>query len=97
MNNSLKKLLKIIFLAVEISLIVRFIFKIFGVNPEISLVNSIYQNTQALLAPFMVAFPSPNISGRFVLEFTTLFAIFTYAFINYLLLEVLDFLSNKKK
>ena len=97
MNKSLKKLLKIIFIAVELMLVVRFVLKFFGASPDVSVVNYIYQNSEALLSPFLLAFPSPNISGKSILEFTSLFAIFTYAFINYLIQEALDFLGSKKK
>ena len=96
MNKILRELLTFVFSLVEISLIFRFILKLFGANTNSSFVSFIYQNTQALLSPFLLAFPSPNVSGRFVLEFTTLFAIFVYAFLGYLIREVLDFLNSKK-
>lgn len=70
--------------------------KLLGADESLGFVNYVYQHSRGLLAPFLLTFPSPNISGRFVLEFATLFAIFTYAFVSYLIQEVLDFLSKKK-
>jgi len=96
MNKSLKKILSLIFSLVEVSLIFRFLLKLFGASSSAGFVSFIYQNTYQLLSPFLLAFPAPSVNGRFVLEFTTLFAIFVYAFANYLIQEVLDFLSSKK-
>ncbi len=96
MNKLLKELSTLVFSIVEISLIFRFILKLLGANEAASFVSFIYQNTLPLLSPFLLAFPQPSVNGKFVLEFTTLFAIFVYAFISYLIQEVLDFISSKK-
>lgn len=96
MNKLLKELSTLVFSTVEISLIFRFILKLLGANETASFVSFIYQNTLPLLSPFLLAFPHPSVNGKFVLEFTTLFAIFVYAFISYLVQEFLEFIGSKK-
>ncbi|MCB9813327.1 MAG: YggT family protein [Pseudomonadales bacterium] len=97
MNKYLKELSNFVFSLVEVSLIIRFLLKLFGANTQSQFVSFIYQNTIPLLSPFLLAFPSPNVNGKFILEFTTLFAIFVYAFVSYLVQDVLDFLNKKSK
>lgn len=75
---------------VETLLVFRFILKLLGANPQSDLVSWIYQTTDPLLQPFLFAFPTPTVRNGAVLEFTTLFAIFVYAFIAYLIQEALD-------
>ena len=96
MNKLLKELSMFVFALVEILLVFRFVLKLFGANVNASFVSFVYQNTQPLLAPFLLAFPSPSVKGKFVLEFTTLFAIFVYAFISYIVQEFLNFIDKKK-
>jgi hypothetical protein len=96
MNKLLRKILFAIFSLVEISLVLRFLLKLFGTSSEAGFISFVYENTNPLLSPFILVFPHPSVSGKFVLEFTTLFAIFVYAFANYLIKEILDFLSSKK-
>jgi len=50
----------------------------------------LYETTQPLLEPFAGIFPSPSISGGFVIEFTAIFAIMIYAFIGYLATAALE-------
>ncbi|MBP7700437.1 YggT family protein [Candidatus Woesebacteria bacterium] len=96
MNKMLKELCIFVFSVVEVSLVFRFVLKLFGASSEAGFVNFIYENTTPLLSPFLLAFPHPSVNGKFVLEFTTLFAIFVYAFVSYLIQEVLDFIISKK-
>lgn len=81
---------------IELLLGFRFILKLFGASSAASFVNWVYQTTEPLLGPFTPAFPTPVIEG-YVLEFTTLFALFVYAFVGYLMEEILFSLSRKKK
>ena len=97
MNKILKEFSMFIFSLVEIILVFRFILKFLGASSNSSFVEFIYQNTQPLLSPFLLAFPSPSVRGRFILEFTTLFAVFVYAFVGYLFQEILDFINKKNK
>ena len=97
MRNMLEKLVRFIFSLIGILLIFRFLLKLFGASTASAFVSFIYENTQPLLAPFLFAFPTPSISGKFVIEFTTLFALFVYGFISYILEEILNIISKSKK
>lgn len=95
MSKLLKDLAAFVIALVEILLILRFVLKLLGANPNAGLVSWVYANTAPLLAPFTAIFPTPAIRGGFALEFTTLFAIFAYAFIGYLLQELLNIITKK--
>jgi len=82
---------------VELLLTFRFVLKLFGANPAARFVDWIYQTTQPLLEPFIPAFPTPALRDGYVLEFTTLFAIFVYGFIGYLVEEMLSTVSNRSR
>ncbi len=97
MGKLLKNFSVLIFSLVGILLMFRFVLKFLGANSHASFVTFIYENTQPLLTPFLYAFPTPSISGRFVIEFTTLFAMFVYAFISYLIEEVLNLFGRESK
>ena len=97
MGKMLQSFSVFVFSLVGVLLVFRFVLKFLGASSVSPFVEFIYQNTQPLLAPFLFAFPTPSISGRFVIEFTTLFAIFVYAFIGYAIEEALDFFTRDKK
>ena len=78
---------------VEMILVFRFILKLLGASQLAPMVNWVYQTSQPLLRPFLFAFPQPAVQG-FVLEFTTLFAIFAYAVIGYVVQEVLEIMEK---
>lgn len=97
MSKILRNFSVLVFSLVGVLLMFRFVLKFFGANPSTPFVDFIYQNTQPLLAPFLYAFPTPSISGRFVIEFTTLFALFVYAFISYIIEEVLNIFDRESR
>ncbi len=82
---------------VEVLLVFRFVLKLLAANPQAGFVEWVYVNTQPLLKPFLFAFPTPSVHGGFTLEFTTLFAIFTYAFAGYLIQEVLEMMGSHRR
>lgn len=98
MTKLIQALFTFTFGLVEFILAFRFILKLLGANPAAPVVEWVYQTSQPLLQPFLFAFPQPRLQG-FVLEFTTLFAIFTYAVVGYILQEVFEFVEKggKKK
>lgn len=96
MPRLLRDLSQIVIGLVEILLVSRFILKLFAANPQADFVAWIYETTQPLLAPFLLAFPTPTVRGGYTLEFTTLFALFVYAFLGYLIQEVLEMISTRK-
>ncbi|MGD9129881.1 MAG: YggT family protein [Candidatus Woesebacteria bacterium] len=97
MSKLLKDLATFVFALIEILLIFRFVLKLLAANSQAGFVAWIYSTTRPLLNPFLFAFPTPSVKGGFVLEFTTLFAIFAYAVIGYLVQEILKAITKSKK
>jgi hypothetical protein len=97
MSKLLKDLASFVIAIIEILLVFRFVLRLLAANASAGFVAWIYETTQPLLQPFLFIFPTPSIRGGFALEFTTLFAIFAYAFIGYLLQELLGIIAKKKK
>jgi uncharacterized protein YggT (Ycf19 family) len=96
MSKLLKELARFVFGLIDVLLIFRFVLKLLAANPEAGFVAWIYDTTRPLLNPFLLAFPTPKARGGFTLEFTTLFAIFAYTFLGYLIQELLAAMSKKK-
>lgn len=94
MHRLLNDLASFVIGLVEILLVFRFVLKLLGASPAAPFVAWVYDMSQPLLQPFLFAFPAPSVRGGFVLEFTTLFAIFAYAFLGYLIQEVLELISG---
>lgn len=94
MMRLLKELANFIIGLIEVSLVFRFILKLLGASPAAGFVSWVFDMTQPLLQPFLFAFPTPTVKGGFTLEFTTLFAIFAYAFGGYLVQEILEIIES---
>ena len=98
-NKSVFKLLRdlatLVIGIIEILLVFRFVLKLLAANPNAGFVAWIYETTWPLLRSFVFAFPTPSVRGGFVLEFTTLFAIFAYAFLGYVVQELLEIMGGK--
>jgi len=97
MPKLLRDIANFTFALIEILLVFRFVLKLLAANPNAGFVSWVYANTQPLLNPFLFAFPTPSVKGGFTLEFTTIFAIFAYAFIGYLVQELLKTITKDKK
>lgn len=95
MFRLLRDLTSFILGLIEILLVFRFILKFLGASPSAPFVRWIYETTAPLLQPFLFAFPTPSVQGGFTLEFTTLFAMFAYAFIGYLIQELLELIDSR--
>lgn len=97
MISLLRELTRFIIALIEMLLVFRFLLKLLGANQASVVVRWVYDITQPLLQPFLFAFPTSTVTGGFTLEFTTLFAIFAYAFIGYVIEEVLSLLENSSR
>lgn len=98
MFRLLERLLSLIIFVVEALLIFRFLLKLLSASPASDFVAWVYATTEPLLQPFLFAFPTPSVKGGFTLEFTTLFALFAYGFVGYVLQEVMYMIdANTKK
>lgn len=69
----------------------RFLLKLFGANPAAMFTRWIYETSQPLLHPFAGMFPVA-VDGRFVFDFSTLFAIAIYSLVGYLITELVVYL-----
>ncbi len=95
MKKTLKNFSSFAFALIEFLLIARFIMKLLAANTNTPFVAWIYDNTGVLLEPFRFAFPSPALKGGYEIEFTTLFAIFAYAFLGYIVQEAIGIFVKK--
>lgn len=75
---------------IQVLLGVRIVLKLFGARPAAPFVHWVYSTSEPLLTPFMGMFPSPNLRGSFVIEFSSLFALLIYAFLGYLIVDVIE-------
>lgn len=94
MLRLLRDLTYFIFGLIEGLLVFRFVLKLFGASASAPVVEWIYETSQPLLSPFLAAFPAPKVSGFLVVEFSTLFAVFTYAFVGYIVQEILEAMAS---
>lgn len=78
---------------VELLLGLRVILKLFGANPAAPFVNWVYETSSPLIEPFRGMFPHPVLQGGYIVEFSTIFALFIYALIAYLLGELIEFVQ----
>lgn len=79
--------------AVEVILGLRFALKLLGASANSDFVNWIYEMSGTLLDPFRGIFPTRVFENRFVLEFSTLFAMLVYALIGMLILWLITVLT----
>ena len=86
-------LIELIFDFIELILGLRIVLKLFGANASAPFTNWIYETTRPLIAPFQGMFPSPVISGGFVIEFSTIFALLIYGFIAFAAHESVEFVN----
>lgn len=83
-------LLNLFTAVVEGILGLRFVLKLFGANANNGFVSWVYEMSSGLLAPFRGIFPAQVFENRFVLEFTTLFAMLMYAVLALLIVAVIN-------
>lgn len=79
---------------IETLLGLRIVLKFLNASTISPFVNWIYETTDPLLKPFIGMFPSPEITNGFIIEFSSLFAITTYAIIGYLIAEIVISIMN---
>ncbi|OGK18367.1 hypothetical protein A3G67_03690 [Candidatus Roizmanbacteria bacterium RIFCSPLOWO2_12_FULL_40_12] len=84
-----------IFAFIEFVIGLRVILKLFGANAAAPFANWVYETSAPLLIPFQGLFPTPRLTGGFVIEFSALFALLVYAFISYALTELVSFVNHQ--
>lgn len=90
-------LINVVFSLIELLIAVRIILRLFGANSAAGFVRWIYATTDPLIQPFVGMFPSPVLEGGFVIEFSAVFALIVYAFIGYLLTEIISELTYQAR
>ena len=92
--NLIKKLLNLYLAIVEGILGLRFLLKLFGANANTGFVAWVYEMSDSLLEPFRAIFPTRVYENKYVLEFSTLFAMLIYALLVMLLVYIVDLLAS---
>lgn len=75
----------LVFGLVETLLLVRFVLRALGANPEAGFAQAIYGVTSLLIAPFVGLFGTPQIASGPALELHTLIAVAVYAALGWFL------------
>jgi uncharacterized protein YggT (Ycf19 family) len=78
---------------VEAFLALRFLLKLFGANATAPFVHWVYNMSDALLQPFRGIFPTTVVQNRYVLEFSTIFAMVVYAIIALILIWLINLVA----
>lgn len=79
---------------IQFLLLLRFIFKLFVVNPGTPFVAWLYGATASLVSPFARILPDLRLGG-FVVDFATLFALIVYVLIGYLILQLFYYVGPR--
>lgn len=94
-----QNLTKLSILGVEALLIARFIVLALGASDILPIIiaenNKLIYLSNLLIFPFVPIFPGASVKGGQTLEFVTLFAIFAYAFLGFVILQMLDHKQSK--
>lgn len=73
----------------------RVVLKLMGASTSAPFVRWVYETSKPILYPFEGMFPSSHIGGvPFTIEFSSLFAIFFYMIVGYLLQELIYFVGE---
>ena len=79
---------------VEFIIGLRVFLKLFGARAAAPFVSWVYETSQPLLVPFEGMFPTSRLGGRLTLEVSALFALLVYAFLGYLVEELISYLDQ---
>lgn len=98
----IKVLVTFFFGIIEILLAFRIVLNLLGANINAEFSQWIFDNTDALVAPFEGIFPSPSVASTFTLDTAAVFALIVYAVVAFLLGELVEAfdkmgLKGKKK
>ncbi len=88
------ELMYLLLIILESMLMLRFIFKLLGADPDNVFIKFLYESTMIFIFPFVGLFGtySQNVIAvsKYQLEFTTLVAMGIYALITFLIVKVID-------
>lgn len=92
-GSLLSNLINIIVGFIVFILLLRLVLRFFGAGQAAPFVRWTYETGDPLLNPFRGMFPNTVLTGGYVLEVNTLIAIVVYAFIGYLLSQLISFIT----
>lgn len=87
-------LTNVVFGFIEFLVGFRILLRLFGASSKAPFANWVYETSKPLLSPFVGMFPSPRLTGGFVVEFSALFGLLVYAFIAYGVSELIKYLEQ---
>ena len=93
--RSLVYIVNVVTSLIEGLLGLRITLKFLSASSNAPLVKWVYQTSEPLLTPFIGMFPSPQLQGGFVIEFSVLFAFIFYSLIGYLITQILETLIKQ--
>jgi hypothetical protein len=85
------RILDVVLGIVELLLAGRFFLRLLGANGSSGFMAWLYGVTDQLLGPFSGTFPTVSLSGNYMIEFSTLFAMLIYAFIGWVIIRLVAF------
>lgn len=74
---------------IETVLLIRFVFRLLGANPNTGIVDLIYGLSNLLMQPFWLIFPTQRAAGV-ILEWSVLAAMVFYALFAWLIIKILE-------
>ncbi len=78
----------LVFGIIEAIVVIRFLLKLLGANPDAAFTSFMYQISSPFVAPFQGVFPSPATQGS-VLELASLLAIIVYILLSILIAQII--------
>lgn len=78
----------LVFGIIEAIVVIRFLLKLLGANPDAAFTSFMYQISSPFVAPFQGVFPSPATQGS-VFELASLLAIIVYILISILIAQII--------
>lgn len=90
-------LVNLVFTIIGFLLGLKILLRFFGANPSTPFVQWIYESSDSLLAPFAGIFPVTRLEGGFIIDFPAIFAVIVYAFVGYLIVEVVEIISVRSE
>lgn len=92
MNN----LVYVLTVLIESLLVFRIVFKLFGASVTIQIVQFLYQVTDKLVQPFQSIFHNAY-AGTYLIEWSTIVALFAYGIAGFLLTEMVHALTIRTR
>ena len=87
------QLIDFIFGLIQGLLVIKIFLDLFGANAATPFVSWVYEICKTLQYPFQNIFPSPVLRGGFLLDISAIVSLLVYAFIGYLVSELVRYIN----